>query len=55
MKIYRISYNGAFFSGSEIIYAKSKRKAIKRLKKEFKKAGMKIRVTVATEVKEGEM
>ena len=55
MKNYRISYNGSFFNGSEIVCAKSKRKAIKKLKKEFKKAGMKIRVTIATEVKEGEM
>lgn len=54
MKTYRISFNGGFMGGCLDVQAKSKRKAIKNLKKYFKEAGMKIVVKRVSEVKEGE-
>lgn len=54
MKTYRISFNGGFMGGCLDIQAKSKQKAIKKLKKYFKEADMKIAVQKISEVKEGE-
>lgn len=54
MKTYRISFNGGFMGGCLDVQAKTKRKAIKTLKKYFKEAGMKITVKQVLEVKKGE-
>lgn len=54
MKTYRISFNGGFMGGCLDVQAKTKRKAIKILKKDFKEAGMKVVIQEVLEVKEGE-
>jgi hypothetical protein len=54
MKTYRISFNGGFMGGCLDVQAKTKRKAIKILKKYFKEAGVKIVVKEVSEVKEGD-
>ena len=52
MKVYRINYEGPFFSGCEEVEAPSKRKAIKLLKRSYTEAGLKIKVCEVSEVKE---
>lgn len=52
MKVYRIKYEGPFFSGGEEIKAPSKRKAIKLLKRSYTEVGLKIKVCEISEVKE---
>lgn len=50
MKTYRISFNGGFMGGCLDVQAKSKHKAIKKLKKQFKKVGIKITVYEISEI-----
>ena len=53
MKVYRISYDGPFFSGCEEVEAPSKRKAIKHLKRSYTEVGIKIKISEVSEIKEG--
>ena len=52
MKVYRISYDGPFFSGCDEVEAPSKRKAIKRLKHSYAEVGVKIKIFEVSEIKE---